>query len=222
MGKNQEALQRLLSHAGYQVSKGRTPWRPSIVRGTGPAKVWQEIDHVYRLLGGILTEYPLRVGAWDVEVGAVAIELDEEQHFNRYRSITLQSAIYSELSTFPLDEYLTYCERYESNCLSKADNRNYWANSSTDNQFGHSSAPGDLDPPGSSRWKQRAFYDFLKDIAPRLIGRRMARISVWDTLDVSRGSVQLNEILDAPSAHNALALIVALVEARAGARLDRR
>jgi len=177
---------------------------------------------VYRLLGGILTECPLRVGAWDVEVGDVVIELDEEQHFNRYRSITLQSAIYSELSTFPLDEYLTYCERYEPKCLSKADNRNYWATSSTDNQFGLSSAPGDLDPPGSSRWKQRAFYDFLKDLAPGLIGTRMARVSVWDTVDASGGSVQLHEILDAPSAHNALASIVALIEARAGARLDRR
>ena len=39
--------------------------------------------------------------------------------------------------------------------------------------------------PGSPRWKQRAFYDFVKDLAPESLGITVARVSIYET--VTRG-----------------------------------
>jgi len=43
-----------------------------------------EVMQVYRSLGGILNEIPFRFGGWDIVAPNFIIELDEEQHFNRY------------------------------------------------------------------------------------------------------------------------------------------
>ncbi len=65
-----------------------------------------------------------------------AIELDEERHFNRYRNITLNSAIYDQLPNFPTDNYKRFCSAYEGECLCAANWGRNWANPSADNQFG--------------------------------------------------------------------------------------
>jgi hypothetical protein len=36
---------------------------------------------------------------------------------------------------------------------------------------------------GPSRWKQRAFYDFVKDLSPLLLDIVLVRIAVWDRID---------------------------------------
>ena len=56
-----------------------------------------------------------------------------------------------------------------------------WKNSSTDTQFKPSNEEGVLDGNGSSRWKQRAFYDFLKDVHGIVRGIPVIRISIYDT-----------------------------------------
>ncbi len=46
-------------------------------------------------LGGVLDNFPTEIGVWDATFSeGFHIELDEEQHFNRYRNITLRSAVY--------------------------------------------------------------------------------------------------------------------------------
>lgn len=79
-----------------------------------------EIDRIYRLLGGILAEPPLHVRKWDMVFHNTAIELDEEQHFNRYRAITLTSHAYQDLPLFPHAAYTVYCDDHEHACLKKA------------------------------------------------------------------------------------------------------
>ena len=49
--------------------------------------------------------------------------------------------------------------------------------------FGAPETPGRLEGAGAPRWKQRALYDAVKDLAAlnsRTI--RLARLSVWDTV----------------------------------------
>ncbi|MBI4322365.1 MAG: hypothetical protein HY675_28060 [Chloroflexi bacterium] len=92
-----------------------------------------------------------------------------------------------------MGEYLSFCRSFEGECLSKASNRGYWANPSTIAQFGPAGALRDLNPPGSPRWKQRAFYDFLKDLAPVLMGTSVARIAIWDMVGVDGTRVSVDD-----------------------------
>jgi hypothetical protein len=177
-----------------------------------------EIEWVYRRLGGVQQRCPFRPGAWDLELPAVAVELDEEQHFNRYRAMTLESKLYLG-GRFPVGEYLSHCGSHESECLRKASNRGYWANQSTIAHFGPAGPIGDLNSSGAPRWKQRAFYDFIKDLAPKLVNTSVARIAIWDTIQVHGRCLQLKDVLDSGSASAAAALIE-LIERRAGTTLD--
>lgn len=65
------------------------------------------------------------------------IELDEENHFNRYRLSTLFAASYTA-DTFPgLDLYRNWCSKWESHCQTHG---GYWTNDSAEREFG---PPGD-------------------------------------------------------------------------------
>jgi len=75
--------------------------RPTI-DDLGKSPLRQVVEDCYRRLGGIGAEIPLRLGHWDAEYEGIAVELDEELHFNRYRLITLESPVYIELPSFPL------------------------------------------------------------------------------------------------------------------------
>ena len=55
---------------------------------------YDEAFGLYKKLGGTLSEVPMRVGAYDIDTRDFIIELDEENHFNRYRLATLDSTIY--------------------------------------------------------------------------------------------------------------------------------
>ena len=54
---------------------------------------YDEAFDLYKKLGGTLSEVPMRVGAYDIDTRDFIIELDEENHFNRYRLATLDSTI---------------------------------------------------------------------------------------------------------------------------------
>jgi len=56
----------------------------------------------------------------------------------------------------------------------------YWTNKSAEKQFGPAGPNGILEGDGAPRWKQRAFYDMVKDMASLVYGIALARISVWD------------------------------------------
>lgn len=70
--------------------------------------------------------------------------------------------------------YRVYCSAKENRCLRKAGSRGYWSSSSSVAEFGPAGEPGVLAGAGSPRWKQRAFYDFIKDLSPFVLD-----ILVW-------------------------------------------
>lgn len=137
-------------------------------------------------LGGMLSDYPREPGKWDISVQeGFRIELDEKQHFNRYRGITLNSCIYEREKIFSpeqLEEYKRFCTEYGHRCPHKG---GWWSSSRANEQFGVASPDEDFSGNGSSRWKQRAFYDFLKDVVSLVEGKPLIRISVYDTICVN-------------------------------------
>lgn len=137
-----------------------------------------EVQKIYKELGGTLNDAPITFGLWDISTPEFIIELDEENHFNRYRAITLKSKIYQEIKGFPLKEYQKYCDQYESDCRTYG---NYWKNDSTEKCFIKSDDNGKLNGSGSSRWRQRAFYDFLKDLTGIITNIPVIRMSIYQT-----------------------------------------
>lgn len=155
-----------------------------------------EISNVYHELGGVLQEFPSQLGKWDINVNGIAVELDEELHFNRYRKLTLNSTVYSRLNSFPKEIYWNYCVNYENYCIRAGNYGGKWTNPSCEKQFGKPSTPPGLIGGGAPRWKQRAFYDYLKDISPLVINVKVARISIWDEIQLKGESVKVSKVLD--------------------------
>ncbi len=137
-----------------------------------------EVERIYKELGGTLDEFPMNFGPWDISTPEFIIELDEENHFNRYRQQTLKSDIYQKIKGFPLNEYQQYCTKYESRCITHG---GYWKNNSSENHFIKSDDNGVLNGSGSSRWKQRAFYDLLRDVTGLIKGIPVIRLSIYQT-----------------------------------------
>jgi hypothetical protein len=173
-----------------------------------------EVSRVYAELGGILQPWELNLRAWDIEFDGIAVELDEHLHFNRYRLWTLCSPLYGRLSRFPLAAYREFCADREPDCREAGKWGGRWTNKSCEKQFGPAGEQGELSGAGSPRWKQRAFYDYVKDLAPLLVGVRVARISIWDTLD-DGGERTVRQILSNP-APNSGQRLAELISARAG------
>lgn len=154
-----------------------------------------EVHAVYRRLGGTLANFPCRCGGYDIVVGDQAVELDEERHFNRYRAVTLESKLYQALSNFPLERYKALCAEREADCLKSAGYGGNWSNPSCERAFPGVPAPKQLTEPGPPRWRQRAFYDFLKDIFQLAGGPAVWRVPIYDTLPVEETSKSVGAIL---------------------------
>lgn len=121
-------------------------------------------------------------GAWDIllEDGLI-VELDEDAHFNRYRAQTLNAPWANELPW--TDAYLRYCRTFEDGCLSGAGWSKYWESPGFKKMFGPSDPPGILGKAGSSRWKQRALYEAVRDaLVMHTPGLSLARISAHDVI----------------------------------------
>ena len=131
-------------------------------------ELYSEVKSMYKELGGTQEDPPLTFGPWDISTPEFIIELDEENHFNRYRLQTLNSNIYQMINGFRLDEYMRFCTLYESGCRKHG---GFWK--SDDN--------GCLDGAGSSRWRQRAFYDFLRDVTGLIKEIPVIRLSIYQT-----------------------------------------
>ena len=189
MGDKQDRLKTILTATGSTLTSGILPIpRLEILR---TSSYYQEVVQIYEQLGGVLPTFELNLRKWDLEVDGIAVELDEQLHFNRYRGITLTSGLYSELPEFPMTDYVEFCRHHEHDCLKAGGYGGKWANSSTIKQFGIGDQPGKLDKRGSPRWKQRAFYDFVKDLSPLVISTSLVRISVWDMVQVGSHRIQV-------------------------------
>lgn len=134
----------------------------------------------FQALGGQTPLPRLRPGAWDLAFeGELVVELDEELHFNRYRAQTLQPPWATALPWH--DTYLELCKDFEMECLAAGKWGKRWTTPSCESMFGQSSPPGVLDGVGAPRWKQRALYDAVKDIAAlESQTTRLCRLSIWD------------------------------------------
>ena len=179
---------------------------------------------------GVITQklYPPRTGSWgalhapeinlrrwEVEFEGVAVEFEEHLHFNRYRARTLESEIYRFLPSFPSDRYRRYCLLHEEACLKAGGYGGKWSNKSCERQFGGAGGPKDLNGSGSPRWKQRAFYDFVKDLSPLLIGVKVARIAILDEVFEGFRMRIVESILKAPSPQ-AMRSLMQLLQERIG------
>lgn len=150
-----------------------------------------EVERVYSALGGTSEQIPINYGSWDISLKDFCIEFDEERHFNRYRLETLASSIYNDFPFFSVSNYKEYCLTKEEQCLRAASWGNNWKTNSSDKHFVASGDYGDLSENGSSRWRQRAFYDFIKDLNSVIRKVPVLRISIYDTYNGST----VNEML---------------------------
>ena len=137
----------------------------------------KEVDRVYSDLGGLLPEAPFRFAKYDVDLEDFIIELDEQEHFNRFRLKTLESSIYKQFNNFNVVEYKSFCRKYEYHCRKHG---GFWENASTKKQFSQSEIDGQQ---GATRWKQRAFYDFVKDAYSITTNVPIIRVSIYETVN---------------------------------------
>ncbi|MDB4904034.1 MAG: hypothetical protein JWQ63_3315 [Mucilaginibacter sp.] len=176
MGRRQNNLKKIV-HSICEEEKQLKPSSSEILT----SKYSNHIFEAYSFFEGKLNVPPTGFGPWDISTNKFIIELDEERHFNRYRFSTLESPFYKKYEYFSLTDYKAYCKEKEKNCLKAAQFGGNWKNNSTEKHFCKSNLNGVLDDNGSSRWKQRAYYDFLKDITSKILKVPLIRISVYDT-----------------------------------------
>jgi hypothetical protein len=81
------------------------------------------------------------------------------------------------------EAYVSHCASHENRCLEAGKWGRRWTNDSWARMF-VGGPPGDLDGQGAPRWKQRAFYDSIKDSD---VGSgtelTIARVAIYDTVD---------------------------------------
>ncbi|WP_242656929.1 DUF7255 family protein [Mycobacterium lehmannii] len=199
-GARAQALQNLMVRAGFVVATSSPP-APRLEALGSEAR--ERVVELFESLGGQTPTPRLRPGAWDLAFSdGLVIELDEELHFNRYRAQTLQP---QWAATLPWrDTYLHLCADFEKECLAAGRWGKRWTTPSCESMFGPSSPPGVLDGPGSPRWKQRALYDAVKDLAAlQSPTPRLCRLSVWDQVGettigdaLAGGPIDLDQFTD--------------------------
>ena len=62
--------------------------------------------------------------------------------------------------------------------------------------FGPAQQNGDLIGYGSPRWKQRAFYNYLKDISYLATNIPVVRLSIYDSIDYRGRKYALGDLLE--------------------------
>ncbi len=201
--QRQGRLAGLLADLGRR-SAGERPPAPRLERMPDDA-VARVLD-LYRELGGrAVGLVTFRPGVWDVVLAdGLVVELDEEQHFNRYRRLTLEPDWAARLPWAV--EYRAHAVEHEDAALRKARRGGYWTSASTERMFGPAAPSGEFGGHGSPRWKQRALYDAMRDAVAVSGAVRLARVAVWDVV----GDVPLGRVLDgrAEPDHDALAELI--------------
>ena len=211
MGQMQKNLEDMLTNAGWKTMPGK--YNRLTIEDIKKHGFYDEVQNTFAKLGGIHDLFPIRFGGWDMEFDNVVIELDEQRHFNRYRLHTLGSDIYRQLNSFPQQLYKEYCINHEEQCLKAGGFGGNWSNPSCEKYFGNASDLKDLSGNGSPRWKQRAFYDFLKDIS--IITNRipLVRISIWDSLIIDGIPILVMDVLK-KNDHRCVEGLKALIQQR--------
>lgn len=71
--------------------------------------------------------------------------------------------------------------------------RGYWTNSSSEQEFGSAGDRNVLNGSRSPRWKQRAFYDYVKNLVPITNGISVSRMSIWNTISDGYGETTVGD-----------------------------
>jgi hypothetical protein len=215
VGQDVDGFCAILRDAGHAVATKEIETPPPRLANLTDSAASQVLG-VYHELGGKQEAPALRPGSWDVVVDGILVELDEQLHFNRYRALTLTVPSYEQLPRFPLAGYRAFCATKEQACLKAGAGQGRWMNDSTEAHFGPSGARGDFTGRGSSRWKQRALYDLMKDLTQLDVGARpLARIAIWDAIPGLSGVSVEQAVHRAPGKRTADGLR-ALIAERAG------
>jgi hypothetical protein len=183
-GARVEVLRWILRLAG-RVEMTAAPSAPRL--DTLPAGTAELVMDLYRMLGGIQAAPRLAPGPWDVAYSdGLLLEFDEDLHFHRYRGTTL-NAPWAELLpwTVPYRQYVRDGERRAGTGGRR------WTTPAAERLFGRADPDGVFGGYGAPRWKQRALYDAMKDAAAAVGQVRLARISIYDTVE----DVVLNDVL---------------------------
>jgi len=129
-----------------------------------PDVVRRAIGETFRAVGGkgelgpnTLERFVKRLGSDDsllIDGDEFVVEYDEPQHFTTYRRTTLASSLYERLRVgFDPGNHASLCAS-----VSRTGTSGFDHNDSAHRAF---ECPG---VPGDCRHRQRAFYDFLKDV----------------------------------------------------------
>lgn len=182
-GARVDALRRLLAESGLVELRIKPP-APRIEQIARDAA--EQLLSLYSAMGG-RSGRPLRPGAWDLALrGDLVVELDEDMHFNRYRARTLTESWEESLPW--ASAYRDYSVRWEHRAGTGGQR---WTSPPAEKMFGPADPDGLFGHYGAPRWKQRAFYDSMKDAAAVSGVVRLARISVYDSVV----GVQLEDLL---------------------------
>lgn len=176
VGDRERALGAILFEIGYRASAWPVPRIPGL-----PEEQTAWIMVLYRQLGGIQHRPRLAPRGWDHPMGGLIVELDEEQHFNRYRALTLSTEWARSLPWAA--DYLALMDHAETIALRRTASAGFWTGPGAEAIFGPSGPARQLHGAGSARWKQRALYDAIRDAAAAAGLVNLARVSVHDTVN---------------------------------------
>jgi hypothetical protein len=156
-GARARALATLLTTRGWQQVTAQRPPRIGDIadqqRSYGPPTSALSLFHRIRP-GGYDLAFTNRDGLVDIELG-------EEQHFNRCRALTLD--ITRHLARPWTPAYLDHSAGHVHRLLPGWGTGQRWTNPSAARFFGLPAQAGDFSGVGATRWRQRAFYDSVKD-----------------------------------------------------------
>lgn len=177
MPKQQDSLLAVLNDMGF-----RSTTKPPRARlETLPPDARVDVVDLYRKLGGMHPNPQLTAGSWDSCFdGGLVIEQHESQHFNRYPAASLKCEWASALPW--RRAYMDYSTRFGGDCIKSRARGGYWSNDSSVRMFGPPGPQRELDGAGSPRWKQRALYDAMRDVAALNGAARLVRLAVYDVV----------------------------------------
>ncbi|MEH0153817.1 hypothetical protein V6R21_06695 [Limibacter armeniacum] len=168
----------------------------------------EDVTYIYESLGGKGDLSRLKAPDWHIELdGNIVLQLDEQLHFNRFRNLTLRSAIYREDQGFSVQKFRTYSRKKEDECLKTGTQAKYWTTPFAEKHFGEGARQGDLKGGGAPAWKLLAFLDYWQDLTAALKPVKVIRISIWDELMLGGKLVSINDILTNPAEKEAEALV---------------
>lgn len=158
------------------------------------------LGEVFMELGGTGSPPILEKLKFDFKINRTLFLYDDEVHFNRYRLISIKSAIYDHFSYPWRDTYLRLCRNFEKECLKAGSQERIWNGPPLASKvFGKSEEFGELSGNGSSGWKLNAYNDAQYDLMSRLHGYKLIRIPMYENLMIGGSLRKIDDLLIRPS-----------------------